>query len=84
MNGGLGPWIPQKKIFMGIHAVIKTARRKVAITKELIKAKVHSRGWKARGATGPGPSLGTLSELGLDICCVSLAKRSCDIQWGGL
>ena len=44
MNGGLGPWIPHEKIFPGICALIKTARRTVASAKQVINAKVHSQG----------------------------------------
>ena len=39
MNGGLHSWIPHEKIYMRIHAPIKTARRQVASTKQFIKAK---------------------------------------------
>ena len=38
---------PHEKIYMGIQARIKTAIREVASTKQFIKVKVHSQGWRA-------------------------------------
>jgi len=54
MNGGLSPWIPHK-IYMEIHAEIKTARRKIAGTKQFTKAKSTL----SRSGSGQVPQSGT-------------------------
>jgi len=54
MNGGLSPWIPHK-IYMEIHAEIKTARRKIARTKQFTKAKSTL----SRSGSGQVPQSGT-------------------------
>ena len=46
MNGGLSSWIVGEKICVKICNQIKTARRKVARTKQVIEVKVYSSGGK--------------------------------------
>lgn len=50
MNGGLGPWIPHKKMYVGICAAVLTAGRKAANTKQFIKANVRSQGGMGAGS----------------------------------
>lgn len=57
VNGALSPWIPHRKIFMGIHAQIKTARRKVASTEQFIKATVYSQGGRGSSFLEIQPAL---------------------------
>ena len=44
VNQGLGPWTPREKMYVRVHAPIKTARKKVANTYQFIEEKVHYQG----------------------------------------
>ena len=83
VNEGLSPWIPCGKIYMGIHAPIKTARRKVAGTKQFIKAKGYSQGGRmGRFLPGLEQALGCLG-IGYLLCLFGLGG-AVTIQWGSL
>ena len=67
MIGGLGPWIPQVKIYMGIPA-----GRKVASMKQFIKGKAHPQGMRVLA----GSEVEQTSVLDLDIIGYVWAGRS--------